>query len=106
VLARLVEPTSKADTIRVLSELGVPGAPSLRTIWRTLAKCVKEDWRDAACRAAYAHAGGTLAVVMYDVTTLYFEAENEDELCRVGMSKERQVDPQIRSLGITKCFFS
>ena len=97
VLARLVEPTSKADTIRVLSELGVPGAPSLRTIWRTLAKCVKEDWRDAACRAAYAHAaaGGALALVMYDVTTLYFEAENEDELRKVGMSKERRVDPQI-----------
>ena len=88
VLARLVEPASKADTIRVLSELGVAGAPSLRTIWRTLAKCVKEDWRDAACRAAYAHAaaGGALALVMYDVTTLYFEAENEDELRKVGMS--------------------
>ena len=97
VLARLAEPAAKADTIRVLSELGVPGAPSLRTIWRTLAKCVKEDRRDAACRAAYAHAaaGGTLALVMYDVTTLYFEAENEDELRKVGMSKERRVDPQI-----------
>ncbi|MFM9746068.1 IS1634 family transposase, partial [Streptomyces brasiliscabiei] len=35
VLARVVEPTSKADTIRVLGELGVP-APGLRTIWRTL----------------------------------------------------------------------
>ena len=97
VLARLVEPTSKADTLRVLDELGVTGAPSLRTIWRTLAKCVKEDWRDAACRAAYAHAtaGGALALVMYDLTTLYFEAENEDALRKVGMSKERRVDPQI-----------
>jgi len=35
VLARVVEPTSKADTIRVLGELGVP-TPSLRTIWRTI----------------------------------------------------------------------
>ena len=31
VLARVVEPTSKQDTIRVLGELGVP-TPSLRTI--------------------------------------------------------------------------
>jgi transposase len=32
---------------------------------------------------------------LYDVTTLYFEAEREDDLRRVGFSKERRVDPQI-----------
>nr|WP_277925395.1 IS1634 family transposase [Sediminivirga luteola] len=32
---------------------------------------------------------------MYDVTTLYFEAEKEDDLRRVGYSKERRIDPQI-----------
>lgn len=32
VLARVIEPTSKADTIRVFAELGVPDAPSLRSI--------------------------------------------------------------------------
>lgn len=31
----------------------------------------------------------------YDVTTLYFEAEKEDDLRKVGCSKERRVDPQI-----------
>lgn len=40
VLARLVEPTSKADTIRVLEEIGVQPS-SLRTIWRTLATCIE-----------------------------------------------------------------
>ncbi len=96
VLARVVEPTSKADTIRVLEELGVP-APGLRTIWRTLARCVEADWRDKLATAAYTHATwqGALKLVLYDVTTLYFEAENEDELRKVGMSKERRVDPQI-----------
>lgn len=99
VLARLVEPTSKADTIRVLEQLGVP-APGLRTIWRTLSQCIADDWRDIACKAAYGHAvkasGGTgLGLVLYDVTTLYFEANDEDELRKVGMSKERRVDPQI-----------
>ena len=29
------------------------------------------------------------------MTTLYFEAEREDDLRRVGYSKERRVDPQI-----------
>lgn len=96
VLARVIEPTSKADTIRVLDELGVP-APGLRTIWRTLSRCVEQDWRDKLATAAYTHAtrDGVLKLVLYDVTTLYFEAEDEDELRKVGMSKERRVDPQI-----------
>ncbi|AVM00703.1 IS1634 family transposase [Gordonia iterans] len=96
VLARIVEPTSKADTIRVLAELGVP-SPSLRTIWRTLTRSVSEDWRTQLASAALGHvtAGGALSVVMYDVTTLYFEAENEETFRKVGMSKERRVDPQI-----------
>ena len=97
VLARVIEPTSKTDTIRVLDELGVPGVPSIRTIWRVLARSIERDWRDVACRAAYAYAArdNTLGLVLYDATTLYFEAEYEDELRRVGMSKERRVDPQI-----------
>lgn len=96
VLARVVEPTSKADTIRVLEELGVP-APRLRTIWRTPARCVEADWRDKLTTAAYTHAtrDGHLKLVLYDVTTLYFEAEDEDALRKVGMSKERRVDPQV-----------
>nr|WP_241249539.1 IS1634 family transposase [Agrococcus sp. KRD186] len=97
VLARIVEPTSKADTLRVLGELGVPDPPSLRTIWRTLARSIEHDWRAISAAAAYAHAtrAGALTLVLYDVTTLYFEAEYEDTLRKVGMSKERRVDPQI-----------
>jgi hypothetical protein len=88
VLARLVEPTFKADTIRVLGDLGLPSL-SLRTIWRTLARCVERDWRDLVSTAAYAHAaaGSGLSLVLYDVTTLYFEAENEDGLRKVGESQ-------------------
>ena len=97
VLARVVEPTSKADTIRVFAELGVPDPPSLRSIWRSLAKSVEADWRAKIATAAYTHASrhGPLALVLYDVTTLYFEAEYEDKFRKVGMSKERRVDPQI-----------
>ena len=45
VLARIIEPTSKADTIRVLDEIGV-AAPGLRTIFRSLDRCVDRDYRD------------------------------------------------------------
>jgi len=33
--------------------------------------------------------------VLYDLTTLYFETPKEDALRKVGMSKERRVDPQV-----------
>jgi hypothetical protein len=98
VLARIVEPTSKADTIRVLAEVGVV-APSLRTIFRALGRCIARDYRDTLARACLAHsarATGRAAMVLYDCTTLYFEAENEDAFRKVGMSKERRVDPQVQ----------
>ena len=44
---------------------------------------------------AYARDCGGLSLLLYDVTTLYFEAENEDDLRKVNFSKERRVDPQI-----------
>jgi hypothetical protein len=97
VLARIIEPTSKADTIRVLEEIGV-AAPGLRTIFRSLDRCVSRDYRDQVSRACVAHSarGGQVAMVLYDVTTLHFEAEKEDQLRRVGMSKEHRVDPQVQ----------
>ena len=44
-------------------------------------------------RGLIARSSGPLTVVLYDVNTLYFEAEREDKLRKVGMSKERRVDP-------------
>lgn len=45
----------------------------------------------------FAHSVATtgISLLLYDVTTLYFEAEKEDALRQVGYSKERRVDPQI-----------
>ncbi|WP_323420619.1 IS1634 family transposase [Raineyella sp.] len=98
VLARIIEPVSKLDTIRVIDELGIVG-PHLSTIKRSLARCVGRDYRALVAGACWAHvsAGGAkpVAMVLYDLTTLYFEVENEDKLRKVGMSKERRVDPQI-----------
>jgi hypothetical protein len=38
---------------------------------------------------------GGLRHLLCDVTTLYSEAESEDDLRKVGYSKKRRVDPQI-----------
>ena len=96
VLARIVEPTSKAGSLRVLDEVGVEHG-SLRTMFRSLGRCVERGYRDVVATACFAHAAtsGDLSLVLYDVTTLYFEAEHEDDLRKVGYSKERRVDPQI-----------
>jgi Transposase DDE domain len=98
VMARIVEPTSKADTVRVLEEIGAP-CPSLRTLFRALQRCQARDYRGrlaVACMAHSARTSGRAGLVLYDCTTLHFENEDEDELRRVGMSKEHRVDPQVQ----------
>lgn len=96
VLARLIEPTSKADSVRVLAEIGIAHA-SLRTMFRSLARAQEHGYRDQVAKACFTHASssGDVSLCLYDVTTLYFEAEDEDALRKVGYSKERRVDPQI-----------
>ena len=96
VIARVVEPTSLLDVDRVLAELGQASA-SLSTRKRTLRRACAGDYRDTLAVACFTHAAthGDLTLVLYDVTTLYFEAEKEDDLRKVGYSKERRVDPQI-----------
>ena len=81
VLARIVEPTSKADSLRVLEELGV-GHGSLRTMFRSLARAQQRGYRGVVASACFTHAAecGDVSLCLYDVTTLYFEAEHEDEL--------------------------
>lgn len=96
VLARLVEPTSMTDSTRVIAELGITPA-HCNTYASALNRCATRDYRDQVAAACFVHAGrtGGLALIIYDVTTLYFEAETEDGLRKVGYSKERRVDPQV-----------
>ena len=96
VIARIVEPTSKVDAARVLADLGADTV-SYRTIQRHLVKVNTGNYREQIAAECFTHAAdrGGLSLLLYDVTTLYFEAENEDDLRKVGYSKERRVDPQI-----------
>jgi hypothetical protein len=105
VLARIVEPTSKADSLRVLAEIGAP-VPGLRTVFRSLNRCRASDYRSQlakACIVRSAAAGGMAGLIMYDCTTLHFETGDEDGTAgrpagprKVGMSKEHRVDPQVQ----------
>ena len=95
VLARLVEPTSKLDSIRVLDEIGIT-PPSYPTIKRRLPAYAAGEWRRRIAGGFAQHAGlGPATLVLYDVTTLYFETDEGDGFRESGFSKERRLEPQI-----------
>jgi hypothetical protein len=95
VLARIIEPVSKLDSLRVLEEAGVAPA-SYATLKRRLPAYAKESWRRKLAAACAAHAGlGPASLVLYDVSTLYFETDAGDGFRESGFSKERRLEPQI-----------
>jgi Transposase DDE domain len=95
VLARIIEPTSKQDSLRVLDEAGVRPV-SYPTLNRRLPVYAREEWRQRLSAACAAHAKlGPASLVLYDVTTLYFETHQGDGFREPGFSKERRLEPQI-----------
>ena len=95
VLARIIEPTSKLDALRVLEEAGL-APPSYATLNRRLPQYAKQAWRRKLSAACAAHARlGRASLVLYDVSTLYFETDTGDGFREPGFSKERRLDPQI-----------
>ena len=94
-IARIVEPTSKLDSLRVLEDLGVD--PFNRNkLYRCLVKAADQDYRKTISQACFEYVRGSgLALVLYDVTSLYFEIQEEDEFRKPGLSKERRLEPQI-----------
>ena len=97
VLARIIEPVSKLDSLRVLEEAGVAPA-SYAMVKRRLPAYAEPSWRRklAAACAAYASLGPA-SLLLYDVSTLYFETDAGDGFRESGFSKERRLDldPQI-----------
>lgn len=75
--------------------LGLASA-SERTMRRPLARAQARGYRDQVVALCFEHAAtsGDVSLVLYDVTTLYFDAEHEHGLRKVGFSKDRRVDPK------------
>ena len=76
VTARIIEPTSKQDAARVLAEAGLGLVVSDGET--KAARLCDTEWRDrlGACTAAADL--GPSALVLYDVTTLWFETDTGD----------------------------
>jgi hypothetical protein len=68
VLARIIEPSSKVDALRVLAETGVQPS-AYRTLKRRLPVFAKASVRKALSKACAAHAKlGPASLVLYDVS--------------------------------------
>lgn len=94
VITRIVYPKSKIATIRYLNHnLGMN--LSKDTVYRFLDTLNKNELTKIAFNFVSKRNGG-ISLLLYDVTTLYFETENEDELRQKGYSKDHRSDmPQI-----------
>lgn len=98
VITRLVYPVSKLKTTDYLFKYkGVE--ISVYTIYRYLDKFHKE-YLEQVKAISLKHTlqlfSNELSIVFYDVTTLYFEASEEDELRKTGFSKDgKHQQPQI-----------
>lgn len=97
VIARLAHPVSKVKTVDYLYRYqGI--TVEVNGIYRFLDK-LNDAYKDAVERLAFEYSRGVLGhiwVVFYDMTTLYFEAEDEDDLRKVGFSKDGKFQhPQI-----------
>ena len=103
VLARIIEPTSKIDAERVLTETGVAAA-SYRTVKRRLPVIAKPAVRQALSAACAAHAGlGPASLVLFDVSTLYFETDTGDGFREPGFSNYAEVPVMPRSWWLWWC---
>lgn len=98
VKARLSYPASKAATVEYLKN-HFDDDVSLSRIYRyldRLSDSQHEIVQDISVMHTKAVLGNHIGVLFYDVTTLYFEADYEDDLRKTGFSKEgRHSNPQI-----------
>lgn len=97
VVMRIVEPASKLRSIMLLNEyFGI--SYSRDTVYRSLPIIAKQKSavENIAVSFAKNELGTDLSLVLYDVTTLYFETFESDELRVPGFSKDnKSQQPQI-----------
>lgn len=98
VIARIAYPLSKLKTVDYLYRYqGL--TLDIDTVYRFLDK-LNTVLKEQVEQISYAHTlkilEGKISVVFYDMTTLYFEAEDEDDLRKTGFSKDgKHSNPQI-----------
>ena len=98
VIARLSFPLSKLKTVEYLYRYqGI--SLDVDQVYRFLDK-LNSQLKGQVERIAFEHTrkllGGRISIVFYDMTTIYFEASDEDDLRKTGFSKDgKHQHPQI-----------
>ena len=98
VITRIVHPVSKLKTIDYLRRYqGIELTKD--SIYRFLDK-LNTRYKEIVEEISFAHTqkvlGGIVNVVFYDMTTIYFESSDEDDLRKTGFSKDgKHQHPQI-----------
>ena len=98
VIARLTFPLSKLKTIDYLYRYqGI--SLNIDSIYRFMDK-LNDSLKEQVEQISYKHTlellNNEISVVFYDMTTLYFEASDEDDLRKTGFSKDgKHQNPQI-----------
>lgn len=98
VISRIVFPSSKLKTVEYLN-CYFDTSYDVDRVYRYMDE-LHSKYRQSLQQISYEHTlqilGGVIAIVFYDVTTIYFEAEKEDELRVTGFSKDgKHQHPQI-----------
>ena len=99
VISRLIYPGSKLELIHYL-EYFKKEHINIYQIYRFLDTLYQKEIKRRIEECIFNHThkimNNTITVTFYDVTTLYFESENEDDLRKIGFSKEGKLArPQI-----------
>ncbi len=98
VISRLAFPLSKLKTVEYLYRYQGT-ILDIDAIYRFLDKLnskIKEQVEQIAFGHTLKTLSGNISVVFYDMTTLYFEASDEDDLRKTGFSKDgKHQNPQI-----------
>ena len=98
VISRIAFPLSKLKTVDYLYRYQGKSL-DVDTVYRFLDK-LNNQWKAQVEQIAFAHTkkvlNGNVSVVFYDMTTLYFEASDEDDLRKTGFSKDgKHQNPQV-----------
>lgn len=97
VIARIAAPSSKLESFEFISDyFGI--AHGRRDFYRTLSELplLKSEVEARVIAVAKKNFGFNFSLVFYDLTTLYFESFETDDLRKIGFSKDNKAsNPQI-----------
>lgn len=106
VLGRIINPTSKRKTMSILSKKYLTDIP-LEKAYRTMDRVhlFEANARDIVLNQTKIFCHNKINIMLFDVTTLYFESFTSDELKENGFSKDSKFKEMqvVLSLTLTPC---